>query len=132
MKFTKIGAYKLRNGQKQHIEAVLSDGTLVGLHKPGYTRSWCADGSFQPSGQSGYDIISEWVDPGPIPWTREEVPHGAIFRHKDVADGSWHMIMYTHKDHLYLCEYSTLSYACVATNFEHSTDNGVTWHPCHK
>jgi hypothetical protein len=54
------------------------------------------------------------------PWTADEVPLGAWMRYKNNTKKRWLIINATdlHLHQLWL------------ENSEHSTDKGVTWHPC--
>jgi hypothetical protein len=62
------------------------------------------------------------IKPTPVlrPWTRDEVPLGAWLRDKSDKAGR----------RLLICAYEEEHRIHWLINHEHSTDKGVTWHPC--
>jgi len=63
------------------------------------------------------------------PWTADEVPIGAILRYKG-NNQSIRMLIVCNLQ-IGLCGYQTnYPYDYLRDEMEHSTDKGITWHPC--
>lgn len=71
-------------------------------------------------------------EPSHRPWKPEEVPVGAFIRPKYITHTDVFMIIGRSCEQIYTSGtyYSNIKTVIAFQKYEHSTDNGKTWHPC--
>lgn len=89
---------------------------------------WCTNGKYAPNRDTSSDLVEEWKEPVLRPWKDDEIPLGAWYRVKGqtlrkyfgtaVVEGEI-SIGRTVLEVKELMEY-----------YEHTLDNGKSWHPC--
>lgn len=124
--------YKTRIGGKAFVafnHPLREEGQYIGYiaGSPGIV-VWCQNGKCVPHGLAPHDLIEEWAEPTWRPWTDDEIPLGAWYRHKETPGRKFLGIAVGPGEVVHCL--GRMKVAELLEDYEYTLDNGGTWLPC--